>query len=114
MNYTIGFNYGKAAKLTVRGALLIGIGLLLGVRGVWAEPLSANVVQQIASISAEKASRTPEELRIDSQLLYAYRADRGIAPAPGVPARAPLPFGSACATTARWLRRSRAGHLAGT
>jgi len=71
---------------SMRGALLTGIVLLLCARGVWAQPLSANVVRQIAAISAEKASRTPAQLRIDSQLLYASRAHRGISPVPGIPA----------------------------
>ncbi len=69
-----------ASLLTSLAALTSG-----GSSTVWAQSLSPNVIRQIAEISAEKASRTAEQLKIDSQLLYVSRAHRGIAPYPGTP-----------------------------
>ncbi|MES1210874.1 MAG: hypothetical protein ABUL63_00940, partial [Acidobacteriota bacterium] len=48
--------------------------------------LSASAIQQIQALDAEKASRTPAQKKIDSQLLYAAKMSRGLAIAPGVPA----------------------------
>jgi hypothetical protein len=59
--------------------------LLIDAQVILAQGLSSNVINQIAAISAEKASRTPAQQKIDSQLLYASRAYRGVPRAPGVP-----------------------------
>jgi hypothetical protein len=66
-------------------SLLIAI-LLIGNSRLKAEELSQNVIAQIEAITAEKMSRTPEQRKIDSQLLYAERTLRGMPGAPGVPA----------------------------
>lgn len=47
--------------------------------------LSANALRQIQALDAEKASRTPAQRKIDSQLLYASKMLRGVAIASGVP-----------------------------
>jgi hypothetical protein len=47
--------------------------------------LSANAVRQIQALDAEKESRTPAQRKIDSQLIYATKMNRGQAIAPGVP-----------------------------
>ena len=39
--------------------------------------ISASAWQQIQELAAEKAARTPEQRKIDSQLLYAAKMDRG-------------------------------------
>jgi Subtilase family len=59
--------------------------LLTDTRLLLAQTLSPNVINQIAAISAEKASRTPAQQKIDSRLLYASREYRGIPRAAGVP-----------------------------
>ena len=46
--------------------------------------LSAEVLQQIQKLDAEKESRTPAERKIDSQLIYATKMHRGESIAPGV------------------------------
>lgn len=48
--------------------------------------VSPQAAAQIQALMDEKASRTPTELKIDSQLLYALRASRGLQAARGVPA----------------------------
>ena len=55
--------------------------------GLQAKPseLSESAKRQIAALLAEKESRTQAQQKIDSQLLYALRANRGEAMAPGVP-----------------------------
>jgi Subtilase family len=63
----------------------LGVLLLMSPWGAWAQTLNPNVIRQIAAISAEKESRTPEQAKIDSQLLYASRMHRGIPLGAGVP-----------------------------
>lgn len=46
--------------------------------------LSANALRQIQALDAEKASRTPAQRKIDSQLLYATKMNRGEAIAAGI------------------------------
>src|SRR5579862_5901314 len=41
-----------------------------------AHTLSAAAVQQVAALMQEKAARTPEQLKLDSQLVYAIKIDR--------------------------------------
>jgi hypothetical protein len=47
--------------------------------------LSANALRQIQALEAEKESRTPAQRKIDSQLIYATKMNRGLAIASGVP-----------------------------
>jgi hypothetical protein len=47
--------------------------------------ISASALKQIAALERAKASRTPVEQKIDSQLLYADMMQRGIPIADGVP-----------------------------
>ncbi|MBS0659240.1 MAG: S8 family serine peptidase [Verrucomicrobia bacterium] len=49
------------------------------------EGVSPQAAAQIQALIDEKASRTPTEIKIDSQLLYALRASRGLQAARGVP-----------------------------
>ena len=46
--------------------------------------LSAQAAAQIATLIADKASRTPAQRKVDSSLLYGARMTRGLAAAPGV------------------------------
>ena len=59
----------------------------------WAEhsagALSASAARQIQALQAEKASRTPAQQKIDSQLIYALRIRRGEALAAAVPTLRP-------------------------
>lgn len=48
------------------------------------QPISTAAMQQIEALVAEKKSRTPEQNKIDSQLLYAIKMDRGQPIAAGV------------------------------
>jgi hypothetical protein len=50
-----------------------------------AEPIPASAAQQIATIEADKERRTPAQQKIDSQLIYEAREDRGQAAVVGVP-----------------------------
>ena len=81
--------------LTIICMLLIVIGTLLIAKSrALAQPLSQNVIDQIAAISAEKAARTPAQRKIDSALLdathpspYATSAIGGVRSAVEVDAR---------------------------
>ena len=53
--------------------------------------ISSNALQQISALIAEKDSRTPAQLKLDSQLLYALKQSRGQAMAAGVPSLQFLP-----------------------
>ena len=46
--------------------------------------ISDNALQQIAALQAEKAARTPAQLKLDSQLVYALKQAHGQPFAPGV------------------------------
>ena len=49
------------------------------------DQLSPQVLKQISALEDEKANRTPTQLKIDSQLLYADKMQRGLPVAAGVP-----------------------------
>jgi hypothetical protein len=53
------------------------------------EPLSPEVLAQIAAIQQEKASRTPAEQKISSRLLYAIKLQRGEPLPAGISLRLP-------------------------
>jgi hypothetical protein len=76
----------KVARMPMPLAMSLAALLLMSPLGVLAQTLSPNVIRQIAAISAEKESRTPQQAKIDSQLLYASRTHRGISLGAGVPA----------------------------
>jgi uncharacterized repeat protein (TIGR01451 family) len=57
-----------------------------GVNGI-----SSNALQQISALIAEKDTRSPAQLKMDSQLLYALKQSRGQPMAPGVPTLQFLP-----------------------
>ena len=46
--------------------------------------ISQEVRQQLESLRAEKAARSPAQRKISSRLLYAWKMRRGLAIAPGV------------------------------
>src|SRR5436190_9971580 len=48
------------------------------------QELSLAVRQQITALLQEKATRTPAQLKLDSQLIYAMKMRRGEPVAPGV------------------------------
>ena len=52
--------------------------------GAVVDGISESALQQIAALQAEKASRTPAQLKMDSQLVYALKQSRGEIIAPGV------------------------------
>ncbi len=57
---------------------------VLSPKGEAAPALSEVVIQQIQALDAEKEARTPEQRKIDSQLIYALKMHRGVAIASGV------------------------------
>lgn len=66
--------------------LLVSL-VVLTLQGVHAQEIvdvTPGAQAQINALLAEKASRTPVQQKIDSQLLYGYRADHGLATANGV------------------------------
>ena len=68
-------------------AILTFVGLSMKAEHVGASAqsdLSESAVSQINALIAEKESRTPAQQKIDSQLLYAAKMDRGEAIADGV------------------------------
>src|SRR6185503_9369715 len=60
---------------------------VLGAAGMSAaeQGLSLAVRQQITALLQEKDARTPAQMKLDSQLIYATKMSRGEAIAPGVP-----------------------------
>jgi uncharacterized repeat protein (TIGR01451 family) len=58
-------------------------------RGV--DGISSNAMQQISALIAEKYTRTPAQLKMDSSLLYALKESRGLPMAAGVPTLQFLP-----------------------
>jgi PKD repeat protein len=63
------------------------VGCLLMALSTAAQPanLSDNALNQIQALHAEKASRSPAQHKLDSQLIYAAKQRRGISIAAGVP-----------------------------
>src|SRR5215813_3419915 len=57
---------------------------LLGSAAAQGEKISQSAMRQIEALMEEKASRTPEQKKIDSQLLYRLKQKRGVRIAPGV------------------------------
>jgi len=69
---------------------VLAVAALLAANG--AQPAAAQTAQptpllrqQIGALLAEKATRTPEQRKISSRLLFASRVRRGLYPVPGVP-----------------------------
>jgi hypothetical protein len=67
-------------RLALIAALLIGLAAPAA-----AQPLSAQAAAQINALTIEKATRNASQLKIDSQVWYAVKMDRGEAIAAGVP-----------------------------
>ncbi|HEY5914946.1 MAG TPA: proprotein convertase P-domain-containing protein [Verrucomicrobiae bacterium] len=57
---------------------------MLGCPELRADSVSQAVLDQISQLQAEKSSRTPAQLKLDSQIHYALKLSRGQAIAPGV------------------------------
>ena len=57
---------------------------LLGSAAAQGEKISQSAMRQIEALMEEKASRTPEQNKIDSQLLYKLKQKRGVRIAPGI------------------------------
>jgi len=72
----------RRARLLL-AALVLGAGVL-AVFAAPPEDLSESALQQIGALLDEKASRTPAQLKLDSQLLYAVKRSRNEVIAPGV------------------------------
>jgi uncharacterized repeat protein (TIGR01451 family) len=58
--------------------------LLSGSASAQGEKISQSAMRQIEALMEEKESRTPEQKKIDSQLLYRLKQKRGVRIAPGV------------------------------
>src|SRR5215475_13556697 len=58
--------------------------LLSGSAAAQGEKISQSAMRQIEALIEEKESRTPEQKKIDSQLLYRLKQKRGVRIAPGV------------------------------
>ena len=70
----------KVRRLRRHGLLLAASAALVGTAvTAHAQELSKAVTDQIASLEDEKASRTPAQQKMDSQLIYAARMSRGLA-----------------------------------
>src|SRR5262249_35491628 len=76
----------KAAFAGLLLSLALSAPSALGVSGI-----SSNAMQQISALIAEKATRTPAQLKMDSSLLYALKESRGLPMAAGVPTLQFLP-----------------------
>jgi hypothetical protein len=72
----------RRARLLL-AALVLGAGVL-AVFAAPPEDVSESALQQIGALLDEKASRTPAQLKLDSQLLYAVKRSRNEVIAPGV------------------------------
>lgn len=73
-------------QVPLAGALLATALFAAALPGQIPEGISPTAAAQIQALIDEKASRSPVEIKIDSQLLYALRAARGQQAARGVPA----------------------------
>jgi hypothetical protein len=74
-----------------------GLLLLLSYQAALAvEGISSNALQQISALIAEKDARTPAQLKLDSQILYALKLSRGQPIAAGITSLQflPVPTGS--------------------
>ena len=86
----------RAARITAVALIaLTGVRNALHVSASQAEPtqsqlpaptveISSSAWAQISSLVAEKASRTPAQRKVDSQLIYAAKIVKGLRPAAGV------------------------------
>src|SRR5664279_6400169 len=70
------------ARLAFRGAASVAI--ILAASNALAEAIRDSALQQISALQAEKASRTPAQLKMDSQLIYALKQSLNQAIAPGI------------------------------
>src|ERR1035437_3904414 len=70
------------ACLAVRCAALAL--LIVSASSAFAEAISESALQQISALQAEKASRTPAQQKMDSQLIYALKQSLNQVIAPGV------------------------------
>ena len=62
-------------SVTTTAKLLLIISMVAG--QVSAQQIQANAARQIKSLMDEKASRTPAQKKINSQILYAFKMDKG-------------------------------------
>jgi Subtilase family len=67
-----------------RALILLTLLLLPPAAAASGQELSAQGLEQIQALLAEKESRTPAQRKLDSNLLYAARQSRGVDVAPGV------------------------------
>jgi len=70
------------ARLAVRSVASAAI--IAAASNALAEAIHDSALQQISALQAEKASRTPAQLKMDSQLIYALKQSLNQAIAPGV------------------------------
>jgi subtilisin-like proprotein convertase family protein len=82
------------AAVAVAGILLAASALVPGGTASAADPPLPSMAAQSEAIATEKASRTPAERKVESNLLFAVREHAGRAAVPGAPAlRSQLPVG---------------------
>ena len=79
----------RPSIVALAAALVAAVGITFSAGiGAWGRQeingISPEALAQIDALMKEKASRTPTERKIDSQLLYARRMQQGLPAAPGV------------------------------
>ena len=82
-------NWLNPPKAALAALLLLSVVCAPNAFGV--NGISSNALQQISALIGEKDTRTPAQLKMDSQLLYALKQSRGQTMAPGVPTLQFLP-----------------------
>src|SRR5690242_3863076 len=82
-------NWLNPPKAALAALLLLSVVCAPNAFGV--NGISSNALQQISALIGEKDTRTPAQLKMDSQLLYALKQSRGQPMAPGVPTLQFLP-----------------------
>ena len=72
-----------SCRLLLMGLMVLLFGFL-ETEGIFAEQISSNALQQIQALMDEKASRTPVQRKISSQLIYALKMKHGMSIANGI------------------------------
>jgi hypothetical protein len=90
----IGSTAGKGLRRRIAAALSVAsLALFALAPGLWAgqavSTMSASAARQIQALQAEKAARTPAQLKMDSQLVYAVKLQRSDATLAAVPGLRP-------------------------
>src|SRR2546423_9713412 len=75
---------GRNCRTFARLALMPLLVLPFAQQSRAVDGITEGALQQISALQAEKASRAPAQIKMDSQLVYALKRSRGQAYAPGV------------------------------